>query len=351
VKNLKAKDYLGKARLVAAADRTNAFTGFTGAEIKKMNEEGTNAKDDRPDDKISYAATNLVKPNLSSRARQQSEPPLNRNMFPPTPPPENDKPGGAAAPATNPDGTMSRAQSVRGGGPKPAPRALDLGAAAFDQGNQMDRPRPGTLRSASERPRPSREYSTRRQRDMPRRRMIEEDDEEDLYPDDFYDMYNKRPSYGNMPMRSRSRAPRQPAYIEEEEEDDDYSDIEDPEFEMVRPAASQRSRRGAPSVVSSSSGGSRRNGGGLNKIRVKVHAEDTRYVLIDPSRGFREFVNQIRDKFGLRMNFKIMIKDDGDMITMADGDDLDMAVRQAASQAKKEASDMAKMEVSLCFTV
>lgn len=36
VKNLKTKDYLGKARLVAASDRANAFTGFAGSEIKNV---------------------------------------------------------------------------------------------------------------------------------------------------------------------------------------------------------------------------------------------------------------------------------------------------------------------------
>ncbi len=35
VKNLKTKDYLGKARLVAATTRNNTFTGFSGAEAKK----------------------------------------------------------------------------------------------------------------------------------------------------------------------------------------------------------------------------------------------------------------------------------------------------------------------------
>lgn len=36
VRNVKTKDYLGKARLVAASDEKNAFTGFTGAEVKKV---------------------------------------------------------------------------------------------------------------------------------------------------------------------------------------------------------------------------------------------------------------------------------------------------------------------------
>lgn len=38
VKNLKTKDYLGKARLVAASDRANAFTGFAGSEIKNVSD-------------------------------------------------------------------------------------------------------------------------------------------------------------------------------------------------------------------------------------------------------------------------------------------------------------------------
>jgi len=36
VKNVKAKDYLGKPRLVAASDAQNAFTGFAGTEVKKV---------------------------------------------------------------------------------------------------------------------------------------------------------------------------------------------------------------------------------------------------------------------------------------------------------------------------
>lgn len=35
VRNLQQKDYLGKARLVAASDRSNAFTGFAGTERNK----------------------------------------------------------------------------------------------------------------------------------------------------------------------------------------------------------------------------------------------------------------------------------------------------------------------------
>lgn len=186
VKNLKTKDYLGKARLIAASERSNAFTGFAGSENKKGILQ--TAKDDRPDEKLSYAATNLVKPELQSRARQQSEPPLNRNVFPPTPPPEADRKS-----ASKTDAHMTRAQSVRGGGPKP--QHLNLGRAAFDQ-QEASEPR-RLQRSASERPSersierapPSRAESTRtRQREYrPRRRGSDDDIIDEYYEEDSYE--------------------------------------------------------------------------------------------------------------------------------------------------------------------
>ncbi|KAK8199903.1 putative PB1 domain protein [Phyllosticta capitalensis] len=419
VKNLKAKDYLGKARLVAATDRNNAFTGFTGAELKKLNEI-TNVKDDRPEEKISYAATNLVKPGLTSRSRQQSEPPITRNVFPPTPPPEND-----SRRPPSPGGYSSRSQSVVSR--KPAP--LDLGRAAFEQ----PKPRVMPSRSASERPMPSRQMSTSsrstassrgftsgpmssmssrdigrmrrdgsreremgremrrepsRERDMRRdpsreralrrepsrerverdpirdmrrikearepmprqpQMMISDDEDEDPYAEDLYDMYDR--SYNNMnytssSTRSRSR-PQKPMYIEEEEEEENpYSpdSVYEVDFEMVPSRGARRpsnaGMRGAPP-----SSVSRRSVPTIKTIRVKVHADDTRYVFIDPNVRFDTFSAQIRDKFALRQNFKIKIRDDNDMITMSDQEDLQMAISSCSTEAKRERKEMGKMEV------
>jgi len=60
-------------------------------------------------------------------------------------------------------------------------------------------------------------------------------------------------------------------------------------------------------------------------------------------------VDQIRIKFGLRTNFKVKIKDEGDMITMSDQDDLDMAVQASKAAAKRSREEMGKMEVSHVF--
>ena len=366
VKNLKSKDYLGKARLVAASDRANAFTGFAGVERLKaeaFGNMGSAAKDDRPEEKLSYAATHLVKPGLSSRTRQQSEPPINRNVFPPTPPPEADRPasskaasesaasGTTAAGTTAPvPGNMSRAESVRGGGPKPRP--IDTRRASFERGDDKIPQRPGTLRSASERPRPRGDlpsYSGRRDsagrrysrdRDVGRPRKYSDEMDEDEGADELYDIYEDSRSPNTM-RRMKSRAQRQRS-IEEEDEDDYEDDFDEGDFEMV---SRSKTRRGSQPTRAPTRAYSRRVE--VKRIRVKVHAEDTRFVNVGTAVEFADLVDQIRSKFGVREDFKVMMKDDDDFITMADQDDLEMALDNAKAAARKEGSDTGKMEVSL----
>ncbi|EPE33882.1 CAD & PB1 [Glarea lozoyensis ATCC 20868] len=339
VKNLKTKDYLGKARLVAASDRANAFTGFAGSEIKNAGK--ADVKDDRPTENISYAASNLVKPGLQSK-RQQSEPPVSRNVFPPTPPPESEK-----GSTTSSSSGMSRGASVRNG-PKPMPAKLNIEKARPNeryeirddgrspQGQQKERL--GTTRTASE-PRgpPARQMSSRQR---PQRRQSEED--EDGYPEELYDMYSSSRNSRNPPRK-------QPKYIEEEDEDaSDYDDgsFDENDFEMV---SSRPPPRRAPSSVGGGSGRGASRRPDIRKIRVKVHSEDVRYIMIGAAVEFPDLVDRIRDKFGLRKRFKIKVRDDdqpdGDMITLGDQDDLDMIIMSVKSNAKKERQDMGKMEL------
>lgn len=86
----------------------------------------------------------------------------------------------------------------------------------------------------------------------------------------------------------------------------------------------------------------------LRKIRVKVFASDTRYVMIQPDVSYDAFVEQIRKKFGYaaKESFKLKMKDEeGDMVTMGDEDDLEMLTTTAREQAGKEGAKMGKMEV------
>lgn len=304
-------------------------------------------RDDRLPDSISFAATNLVKPGLQSRGRQQSEPPINRNMFPPTPPPEEGKPASFAGSNTSGigvPGMTGRAASVRSRGSRP--EKLDIAKPGLEK----ERPRLGTMRTASEPRGPTRNFSSSRMRDPPSRdRLFGETTGrrghgvvgDDGYPEELYDMY-RSPRSSNGVWRPGSRS-RRPEYIDEEDEfvSDAYegSSLDEPDFEIVGGMAPQpRQRR-------PSRGASKRPE--IRKIRVKVHADDTRYIMISATLDFAEFIDTIREKFAIRARFKCKIRDDGDMITMGDQDDLDMAVLTCKQEAKRERADMGKMEVSV----
>lgn len=67
--------------------------------------------------------------------------------------------------------------------------------------------------------------------------------------------------------------------------------------------------------------------------------------MVTPSVAFPDFVDRVREKFGIRTRFKLKVRDEGDLITMADGDDWDMAVQAARKLAEKEEGEIGKMEV------
>lgn len=331
VRNLKTKDYLGKARLVAASDRSNAFIGFAGSEIKNAGK--TEVKDDRPADNISFAATNLVKPGLQSR-RQQSEPPTNRNVFPPTPPPENERP--------------SRGASVRG--QKPQLAKLNIQQAepnrryekAGSPPDARQRPPPAASASSSQGG-PGRTYS---QRQPPLQMRPKQVPEEQSYAGEVYDMYQGGPASRNSrgSAGSGGRTTAQRRYSDEDGSEYDVS-INEADFEMVG-----GHRRGPGSVSSRST---RRPE--ITKIRVKVHAaDDVKLVMITPTTQFSIMTDKIREKFNLRRRFKIKVRDedmpDGDMITMGDQDDLDMIIDGVKEDARKTRSETGKMEIWIIET-
>ncbi|KIX96616.1 uncharacterized protein Z520_07882 [Fonsecaea multimorphosa CBS 102226] len=368
VKNLKAKDYLGKARLIATSNSDNTGTGFQGVERKQAVAAEMSARDDRPPENISYAATNLVQRNLSSRVvRDQSAPPvMNRNVFPPTPPPENEKPrlsGGGSS--TLPLRTTSMRQP-RNGYSRPdmdPPRpGMMSRAATFDvnanqppsmgrmmppqrdnswpeepsmmERPQMERSRYGTQRTASEPRGPSsrrqmldRSASQRAPAPLFRETTPSRYDDPNDTVDDVYRMYSS--------PRRRQRRHDQELYLNEEDEyiDEEEMSAEDMGgFEPVRRAASRSGR------------GSKRPE--MRKIRVKCHFnDDTRYLMIGAVIDFGDLESKIREKFGIKDQLKIKMQDDGDMITMGDQDDLEMLLTSVRNQAKKERNEMGKMEV------
>lgn len=350
MKNLKTKHYLGKARLVAAGD-TN-YGNHTHSH--RHNLSATNlTSDDIPQEKRSYAALNLVKPGLLSRFRQQSEPPMHRNVFPPTPPPEMERSSSAASRRRSIESTgsvRSGLHEARPGGTKP--QRLELGAAAFNH-CISDRPRLGTVRSASERPprlktEPSSSSLRVADSRFQDRRSWRGDQMQlsaDIYQEPVMESQQLQPvAYKRLsvPRSSTSHQHQQPGSIEEEDEvstADESTASTGPLASEIVPQRSSRNR-------SASRHGSRRPD--VRNIRVKVHADDTRYVLISSSVAFDNFATQIRQKFGYRGDFKIKIRDEeGDMVTVGDQEDLDMAVSASKSAARRERAEVGRLEVGL----
>ncbi|KAL9028680.1 MAG: hypothetical protein Q9196_002995 [Gyalolechia fulgens] len=389
VKNLKTKDYLGKARLIASADQGNTFTGFAGSEARKASVPEV-SRDDRPLDSISFAASNLVKPGLRSRSRQHSAPPANRNVFPPTPPPDHDQIKPATIPVTTPPppkppAFTGRAHSVRN---KPArPERLDLNLSVLDK----ELPRLGTVRTASEPRGPSRKHdSPRSRRDPPssRGRLFMEttplrsedgvnannnNNNKNRFPDDLYDMYASRkptrfsaesipeePHFdfnenNNSHAHRPGSAARQPSRTRHHSRTRNRSQSHhgsDPatpssaslsDFEILNNAGGTFPRSPPPSrnnthTLERSSTHQRHSSRSrtrrqiipeLRSIRVKVHAssnDDTRYIMMNADSTFANFVDRVREKFGPTTRFKLKVRDEGDLITMGDSDDWTMTV-------------------------
>ena len=338
VKNLKTKDYLGKARLVASQERQNgdprrqaALAGMGG--------------DDRPEEKLSYAALNLVKPDLRSRSRQQSEPPMQRNIFPPTPPPEPEPPELAQNKARRKSSESANSLTTGFQQARPAakPLRLDLGSAAFEQASQPERARPTTKRSESERPPVRRQLSdssvVKEERRQLEQNVRQQDIPEVRIAEDPIKPYSSDVASPPKPVhhRTKSSAHKSHPTISEEDEGDSVSDPSDTPlaFEIVPPRSSHR-RHASHSKRAPE----------LRKLRIKVHGEDMRYVMTVPTIKYADLAEQIKQKFGLQNNFKLKVKDeDGDLITVGDDDDLEMAMGLCRAAAAKDRSDMGKMEI------
>lgn len=200
---------------------------------------------------------------------------------------------------------------------------------------------------------PLRAYS---QRGPPAR--VRQQDDYEACPDEVYDMYSgsgndSRGRQSHISQSSQKSRRYQPRCIEEDEGGDDYYDdgsFDEGDFETF----SDR-RRGTlfmPARIPS-----RRPE--IAKIRVKAHANDVRYIMIDVSTEYSDLVERIQKKFDIRGQFKMTVRDDdnpeGDMVTVSDQDDLEVIVMSAKSSARKERLEIGKLEVSMrllmCLTL
>jgi hypothetical protein len=258
----------------------------------------------------------------------------------------------------------------------------------------MDRPRLGTQRTASEPRGPSRgpqqQYLSRNasQRGPPLFRETTsqhpihkynfmQDPAEDTV-DNVYSMYSNRSPMDqqqqqNLPLprkpttrRMRATPEPQPYMIDEEDEYIDESYISPEEMAAFEPVTMHNSY---PKRSSSRSHRSSKRPD-LKRVRIKVHSpDDTRYIMMNISTSmggnggidFGEFESKIREKFGVKSQLKIKMREvdsdpessdglpTGDMITMGDQDDLEMLLGAVRGVARRERSEMGKMEVWISY--
>jgi len=367
VKNLKSKDYLGKARLIAASDRTQGADH----QWRPMMIDKT-ALEER--EGVSFAATNLVHKNLSSRTRQQSEPPLNRNVFPPTPPPDDRSTNGSTA------GGPSHHRSASLRAARPPRLDLDRTGAGLDRRPPQEmgppgpeKPRIGTTRTASEPRGPASRHENMRgfgqdpnrgvwSRDPGHRRNLSDTSfptDPNYAQTDSYNTYSSPQSLSNAGW-GRGGRHQPPQFIDEEDEyGSDVCDgepLDDGGFEIIGtapggPEASplQQRRTRSPARFSRRANSRRPE---VRRFRTKVHApDDIRYIIIGATITFPEFESRIREKFGFQCPLKMKVQDDGDMITMVDQEDLDLLLSSAREIARREGTEMGKMEVSFLYSL
>ena len=104
-------------------------------------------------------------------------------------------------------------------------------------------------------------------------------------------MYSATDGYRNSRGSAGSRR-RLPAQFSEEEDASDYEGtINENDFEMIG------QRRGPGSVRNS-----RRPE--VSKIRVKVHADEVKLIMIKPDTRFETLSDKVRDKFNIKRRFR-----------------------------------------------
>lgn len=382
VKNLKTKDYLGKARLIATAT-SNTSTGFTGPERQQQRILESAARDDRPPEQISFAATNLVQKGLTRKTgRDQSAPPtVGRSPFPPTPPPdpEASRRTSQASIGPVPPGA-ARSVSVRspGAGHKTtasmnhaAARQLPFRSQSFTvPPKQQHQPTPPTSESSSssEQPRflktrtasepqvqPPRQALGKIQPPAPpvrsprglfgeQPRTLSEYSPGGDSVDEVYSRYSGVNDRSPDKTRRRHGSKAHAEYLDEEDEYVNSSPDE------VANQSGQQLRAHSRGPSTSSSTMKRPD---MRKMRVKVHAhDDTRYIMINDAHiQYDDFESRVREKFNIRGKMRMLMLDFDDetskqMITMADQDDLDVLLSHVKEVARKERSEMGKLEAS-----
>lgn len=328
LKNAKTKDYLGKAKLVAADDSADAFTTFTGVTRLRMGQTPSGAPIDRPNTSPDRPAFNLGRPASANAAVPSS----------------SSDPGGASTleRKTTQINVVSRPTGAGGpklgaglSGPQRAPSAANRRPTqdnASSEGGGAGGPRPPSKQAGS--------------------RLTE-------FYDDYLDGYGEADD--EVPPLPNQAPPPEGGRVA------DWARNNAQPGNVPPPAsAAPKIRSAPPSQYAQSSYGStgsvRRRGTRrrtramstydeeeegyqsgeyedyeLVKIRVKLHYQDeVRGMALTPETPFDEFLERVTAKFGKSLNgLGLKFKDeDGGKVSLRDDSDYELAIETAREHAK-----------------
>ncbi|CCM04385.1 uncharacterized protein FIBRA_06560 [Fibroporia radiculosa] len=322
LQNAKTKDYMGKAKLVAAEDASEAFTEFTGAARMKMGISPTGSTEfisggltravtvanpapppkaqegiDRP--RIQRANTTI---NVPDRSRSVPSSPAGADS------PGLSRPPASAVPARSPSTRLARSGTTIGSGsgrmPVPPTRGLSIR-------------KPGPTMDAAQLPRGMRTTT------------------------EFYDTYLN--SYSDDPLSPVAEQPitmarsntarRAPQRSQSTSRNVGGSIRRKP----TRRGTVKRRYDDEEEEEGYASGDAEDELGDIAKIRVKLHyRDDVRGMALVPDMSWEEFVDRVTSKFGrpldgLGMQFK---DEDGGKVTLRDEMDYELAIETARESAK-----------------
>ncbi|KAF8515374.1 NADPH oxidase regulator NoxR [Hysterangium stoloniferum] len=339
IKNSATKDYLGKAKLVAAADSREAYTTFTGVTRLQQGMTPTGAPLDRPDTDLGSAlarSNTTLAPLPKSKPTSEPGPSLQRNA--------------TTINVVSREERQERLQAAAAGGPA---RGLSLRTAGGPGGAVRQR----AARSPVDDPQqgPGKDVPVNKQS-----RITE------IY-DDYINNYNEEvPDLPPLP----SQDPKQrvaawaknnanPAVRRGQSSGSNYAPSSYGGGGSMRRKSTRRTNYGGRSTVSGGrstvyeeeeegyvSGDYDDGPPELVKVLVKLHyKDDIRGMAIHPDMPFDEFLERVTNKFGTALNaLGMKFKDEeGTRVSLRDDSDFDLAIETAKENARGKAEG--KLEV------
>jgi len=314
VKNTKTKDYLGKAKLVAAEDPRDAYTDFSGAARLKQGLAPSGAFIDKGpvviDDMPSQLSRSLTQRNSAPSVpiKEEGWPPArgaaSERSFSRNPSASSGsinaerRPSLNGGPARGVSVRRPSAPEIRSPGP-PVPMKGDRLTEIYDSYGISDDPPP---------PPPMPEPSSDRVANWAQKtsQMIKRRGPGSVISSSQSVRRRLTKRSTMMTMSTANRGPRRRSFDEEEEEGYASGDYDDIQFDFI-------------------------------KIRVKLHyRDDIRGMAMVPETPYDEFLERVTSKFGRNLNGLAMrFKDDeGGMVSLKDDSDFELAVEVAKESAK-----------------